>query len=166
MDELGAKSTTAGPGRRHNTSWSSPKGGHVSVDRPGQQVLERSSVVLYPAEPTDGEEVGIELRFCVSLPAQGKSERCESVVHSQLKSMCCCATPLSAGRTILGDAAYELFSKTIPTLATHLKYAAYDPQSIKAFIDSMEDQEDLRRQITSSSMHFPSLSQRPDLRQY
>ena len=79
--------------------------------------------------------------------------------------MCCCAISLSVGRTILGDAAYELFSKTIPTLATHLKYAAYDPQSIKAFIDSMEDQEDLRRQMTSSGKRLPSLPQ-PDLRQY
>ncbi|RPD54458.1 hypothetical protein L226DRAFT_515835 [Lentinus tigrinus ALCF2SS1-7] len=109
-----------------NTSWSSPKGGQITVDRPGQQVLERSSVVLYPEDLTGGAEGGIELRFCVSLPAQG--------------------------RTILGDVAYELFSKTIPALANHLKCDTYDPRDIESFINSIEDQEDLRRQATASGL--------------
>ena len=50
--------------------WAGEKGGEVSVDRPGQEVLERSSVIITPAEEGD-EEGGVELRFCVSLPAQG-----------------------------------------------------------------------------------------------
>ncbi len=46
----------------------------MTVDRPGQQVLERSAIVFSgPSNAEDGEvdDGGIELRFCVSLPAQG-----------------------------------------------------------------------------------------------
>ncbi len=46
----------------------------MTVDRPGQQVLKRSSIVISGpsnAEDGEGDDGGIELRFCVSLPAQG-----------------------------------------------------------------------------------------------
>ena len=54
--------------------WSGEKGGEVTIDRPGQEVLERSSVVLSPWSRdslADTADRLIELRFCVSLPAQG-----------------------------------------------------------------------------------------------
>ena len=43
------------PQARGNGSggWAGEKGGEVSVDRPGQEVLERSSVVITPAEEED-----------------------------------------------------------------------------------------------------------------
>ncbi|TFK84096.1 hypothetical protein K466DRAFT_554088 [Polyporus arcularius HHB13444] len=126
IDAMGGKSTAAQAGRTQNTNWSSPKGGQLTVDRPGQQVLERTSVILYPHTSTDGAQGGIELRFCASLPAQG--------------------------RTILGDAAYELFSRVITSLVDNLKYNAYDPQAIDGFVNSVEDQEDLRMQVTTSGL--------------
>ncbi|KAI0688579.1 hypothetical protein C8T65DRAFT_674282 [Cerioporus squamosus] len=126
IGQLGSKGAATAADRTHNAGWSSPKGGRITVDRPGQQVLERTSVLLSPESLTEGDEGGIELRFCASLPAQG--------------------------RTIMGDAAYELFSRTIPALATNLKYDAYNPQHINAFIDGIEDQEDLRGQVTASGL--------------
>lgn len=45
--------------------WSGGKGGQLEVDRPGQQVLERTAVVV--------DEDGIEVRFLVGLPARGRS---------------------------------------------------------------------------------------------
>ena len=55
-------------GNGRNAGWSSEKGGQVTIDKPGPQVLPRSSVVIFP---DGGGEETIELRFCVSLPAQG-----------------------------------------------------------------------------------------------
>lgn len=46
--------------------WSGEKGGEMTVDAPGQHVLERSSVILAP----DG---AVEARFTVALPARGRS---------------------------------------------------------------------------------------------
>ncbi|CAL1693821.1 unnamed protein product [Somion occarium] len=45
--------------------WSTAKRGVISIDKPGQQVLERSSVVI-------GEQ-GFEVRFTISLPARGRT---------------------------------------------------------------------------------------------
>ncbi len=68
-----------------------------------------------------------------------------------LKDSVMTISPFSfTGRTILGDAAYELFSRIITTLVDNLKYDAYDPQAITAFLNSVEDQEHLRRQVTAS----------------
>ncbi|KAI8980636.1 hypothetical protein BD414DRAFT_492826 [Trametes punicea] len=115
-------------GRRaaqQNGGWASEKGGEVTVDRPGQQVLERSSVVLTTRE--EGEsEAGVELRCCVSLPAQG--------------------------RTILGDQAHHVFSSVIPALAQSLLYSSHDRDRLADFVDCVEDQEDLRRQVTAAGL--------------
>ncbi|EKM61524.1 uncharacterized protein PHACADRAFT_180634 [Phanerochaete carnosa HHB-10118-sp] len=53
------------PTSSSSTSWSAAKGGVISADKPGQQVLQRSSVIL------DGH--GIEARFTISLPAQSRT---------------------------------------------------------------------------------------------
>lgn len=45
--------------------WSGGKGGQLEVDRPGQQVLERTAVLV--------DDEGIEVRFLVGLPARGRS---------------------------------------------------------------------------------------------
>ncbi|KAI0352187.1 hypothetical protein OH77DRAFT_1428719 [Trametes cingulata] len=109
--------------RKESLGWASEKGGEVTVDRPGQQVLERSSVVLTQGEDGDA---GVELRFCVSLPAQG--------------------------RTILGDQAVQVFASVIPALAETLLYSSNDSKRMADFVDCVEDQEDLRRQITEAGL--------------
>ncbi|KAI0674028.1 hypothetical protein C8Q78DRAFT_1076971 [Trametes maxima] len=108
-----------------SSGWAAEKGGQVTVDRPGQQVLERTVVVLIAPEES-GLDPGIELRFCVGLPAQG--------------------------RTILGDRAHHVFSSTIPAFAQSLLYSSYDQKRIADFVDCIEDQEDLRKQIAEEGI--------------
>jgi Predicted ATPase of the ABC class len=50
--------------------WSGPKGGNIQIDMPGQEVIERSAVVLGQGE--DGHS-WIEARIAVGLPARGRS---------------------------------------------------------------------------------------------
>ena len=45
--------------------WSGPKGGDMKIDRPGQHVLERTSVLITASS--------VEARFTVALPARGRS---------------------------------------------------------------------------------------------
>jgi hypothetical protein len=62
-------------------SWQGAKGGEVVVDCPGQQILERTVVVLNRAPAGEGSNgsgnggavESIEVRVCVNLPAQGRS---------------------------------------------------------------------------------------------
>ncbi|KAI0801553.1 hypothetical protein C8Q74DRAFT_1192313 [Fomes fomentarius] len=116
-------------GHSPRSGWAGEKGGQVTVDRPGQQVLERSSIVISgPSDAEDGEvdDGGIELRFCVSLPAQGRS--------------------------ILGENAYSIFSMVIPALAENLLSVSHDHDRLKQFIDSVEDQDVLRRHIMAAGL--------------
>ncbi|KAI0776349.1 hypothetical protein BD413DRAFT_611016 [Trametes elegans] len=107
-----------------STGWAGEKGGQVSVDRPDQQVLERSAVVI--VRPDDADEGGFELRFCVSLPAQG--------------------------RTILAEQAERVFSAVIPALARGLLYASLDASELADFVDAVEDQDALRSKVESSGL--------------
>ncbi|KAI0962634.1 hypothetical protein AcV7_001434 [Taiwanofungus camphoratus] len=52
-------------GSRSGGNWSAAKGGDIQVDKPGQQVLQRSSIVL--------SNDGLEARFTIGLPAQGRT---------------------------------------------------------------------------------------------
>lgn len=51
--------------RLRSSGWSGGKGGQIEVDVPGQQVLERTAVIV--------DASGIEVRFLVGLPARGRS---------------------------------------------------------------------------------------------
>lgn len=51
--------------RTQGGGWSGAKGGEITIDQPGQHILERSSVVL-----RDGDG-GLEARFTVAMPARG-----------------------------------------------------------------------------------------------
>lgn len=46
--------------------WGGAKGGEITIDEPGQHILERSSVVVHEA---DGS---VEARFTVGMPARGE----------------------------------------------------------------------------------------------
>ncbi|KAL4436891.1 hypothetical protein ABPG75_004030 [Micractinium tetrahymenae] len=61
-----AVSASGGDIRRQSGGWQGEKGGEMSVDRPGQHVLERTSVLIHP----DG---AVEARFTVALPARGRT---------------------------------------------------------------------------------------------
>ena len=54
--------------------WHGSKGGDITIDKPGQHVLERTSCLLVDDH--------IELRFTVSLPARGRSIQGELAAHS------------------------------------------------------------------------------------
>lgn len=58
------RSSSAGGG-----GWSGAKGGDLNIDKPCQQVLERSSVRFFPGGPD--ENGWIEARVTVGLPATG-----------------------------------------------------------------------------------------------
>ncbi|KAI9003870.1 hypothetical protein DFJ74DRAFT_693920 [Hyaloraphidium curvatum] len=91
---------------------------------PGQQVLERSSVVLLGAPETGT----VEVRMTANLPAQG--------------------------RTILGRQAEELLTKALPRLVrSALTYSTVeDKKAMADFVDSVEAQRDLRRQIVAAGL--------------
>ncbi|PCH34497.1 hypothetical protein WOLCODRAFT_148538 [Wolfiporia cocos MD-104 SS10] len=106
-------------GAQKSRRWAGAKGGELTADRPGQQVLERSAVVL------DASDGALEARFTVGFPAQG--------------------------RTILGEWAAEIFRASVPALARTLLYDAHK-ESVHAFVDSVEDQECLRRAVTEAGL--------------
>ncbi|CAM9329548.1 unnamed protein product [Choristocarpus tenellus] len=53
--------------RTESGGWSGAKGGEITIDQPGQHVLERSSVVVHDR---DG---AVEARFTIAMPARGRS---------------------------------------------------------------------------------------------
>ncbi|TFK56335.1 hypothetical protein OE88DRAFT_1740725, partial [Heliocybe sulcata] len=101
-----------------SNNWHGAKGGDLSIDKPGQQVLERSSVSL--------DQDAINVLFTYGFPAQG--------------------------RTILGDKAVQTFRTTMPRLISNLLYATQNQEELKAFVESIEDQECLREKIKESGL--------------
>jgi len=128
-----AEATRHGHQASNSRDWSSAKGGDIAFDEPGQQVLQRSSVVI------DG--AGIEARFTIALPAQGTGT-IQACIHE-------CAHRV-LGRKILGSSAADIFRYEVPKLAARLCYDAYDCHQLKSFIVSIEDQESLRHQIAEA----------------
>ncbi|KAI3425930.1 hypothetical protein D9Q98_007902 [Chlorella vulgaris] len=61
-----AVAASGGDIRQQSGGWQGEKGGEMSVDKPGQHVLERTSVLIL----ADGS---VEARFTVALPARGRS---------------------------------------------------------------------------------------------
>lgn len=116
--------------------WSAAKGGDIGVAKPGQQVLQRSAVII--------DDSGLEARFTVSLPARGEL------------SLSC---PLNVklipflGRTILGAEAADILRSHIPALINSVLYSSQDKEHLKRFVDCIEDQETLRSQITDAGEH-------------
>ncbi|KAJ1665242.1 hypothetical protein IW140_003490 [Coemansia sp. RSA 1813] len=68
--------------------WSSTKGGAIGVDRPGQEVIERTSVVI--------DKDNIEARLTAALPASGRT-----IVAGLAKNMFLETLPLLVSRTLL-----------------------------------------------------------------
>ncbi|CDO68483.1 hypothetical protein BN946_scf184499.g8 [Trametes cinnabarina] len=56
------------------------------------------------------------------------------------------------GRTILGEQASQVFSSVVPALARTLLYTSHDATRMALFVDCVEDQEDLRQQVTSAGL--------------
>ena len=86
------------------------------INSPGQQVLERNSCVIKPNENS------IELRFTVSLPAQG--------------------------RAILGDRACHILVDAVPELVRRtLHFSSLSPEEVERHVSSVDDQEYMRSQL-------------------
>ncbi|KAF2233780.1 hypothetical protein EV356DRAFT_486498 [Viridothelium virens] len=101
--------------------WSGPKGGAFRINGPGQQVLERNSCVIKLSENT------IELRFTVSLPAQG--------------------------RTILGGKAQQILLDAVPELVQRtLHFSSLSSQDVESHVSSVEEQDYLRSQLKSRGL--------------
>lgn len=52
--------------RTQSGGWSGAKGGEITIDEPGQHILERSSVLV------DDRDGSVEARFSVAMPARGE----------------------------------------------------------------------------------------------
>ncbi|GAB4823091.1 hypothetical protein N2152v2_010137 [Parachlorella kessleri] len=63
---VAASGSTSGDVRRQSQGWGGEKGGEMTVDQPGQHVLERTSVTILQGG-------GVEARFTVALPAKGRT---------------------------------------------------------------------------------------------
>lgn len=96
------------------SGWAGAKGGQLEVDAPGQHVLERTAVIV--------DEDGIEMRFLVGLPAQGRS--------------------------ILGHLAAMVLCEHIPEMVEYgLVYASYDATALERHLFTIEDQHVLRSKL-------------------
>ncbi|KAI8472241.1 MAG: hypothetical protein J3K34DRAFT_213442 [Monoraphidium minutum] len=101
--------------RQNQQGWHGAKGGDVSMDAPSQHVLERSAVLLLP----DG---GVEARFTIGLPAQGRS--------------------------IMGQWAAQILAQNLPGWVDQgLVYARQDQAAIWRHIQVVEDTDALRAQL-------------------
>lgn len=93
--------------------------GLIQMLRVGQEVLSRTSIIL--------TEKGIEARFTVGLPAQG--------------------------RRILGYQAGELLCEDLPEIvAQSLKYENLSAEELQAHIETVEDAEALRSQLSPNHL--------------
>lgn len=105
-----------------SSGWAGAKGGDVQVDLPCSQVLERTAVVITPEY--------IEARFCVGLPA--------------------------SGRSILGKWAAEILVNNTATIVEQaLVYStayAGDLPKLKEHIESIEDQAALRAELRTRGL--------------
>ncbi|KAJ3088588.1 hypothetical protein HK102_008406 [Quaeritorhiza haematococci] len=99
--------------------WHGSKGGDFNIDKPGQQVLERSCMNVTTEY--------VEARFTVSLPAQG--------------------------RNILGYQANTILTERLPqVISSTLLYGALDAQELRAFLECVEDQDELRGLIKEAGL--------------
>ncbi|MGK7930938.1 MAG: ABC-ATPase domain-containing protein [Microcystaceae cyanobacterium] len=95
------------------------KSGLISIVKVSQAVLDRTSVVI--------DQTGIEVRFWVGLPAQG--------------------------RRILGRQAAELLGQDIPDIVDMaLKYDALDAEAIERQVKTVEDADWLRSQLNKQGL--------------
>jgi len=118
--------------------WGGAKGGDVVFDAPGQQVLNRTSVLLVwrgagggdddasggppPLSSSGGILSWIELRLGLGLPARGRS--------------------------VLGQWATELLCGALPALARDALWSdRHDPATVSGHVTSVEDQAALRRSL-------------------
>ncbi len=92
------------------------KSGLVAIDVGGQEVLERTALVVTPE--------WVEVRLSLGLPAQG--------------------------RTVLGRQAEAMLCREVPEMtARALKWRAVDQERARMFVDCVDNQESIRRQLDS-----------------
>ncbi|GBF88111.1 hypothetical protein Rsub_00823 [Raphidocelis subcapitata] len=104
----------------NQAGWHGAKGGDITVDAPGQHVLERTAVLLSP----DG---GVEARFTVGLPAQGRS--------------------------IMGQWAAQMLVANLPGwVQSGLVYANLDADAIWRHVSAVEDAEALRAALPAAGL--------------
>lgn len=95
------------------------KSGKIAIASVGQTVLARNSVLI--------NEEGVEARFIVGLPAQG--------------------------RRILGRQAVEMLCEDIPEIVEQsLYYSALDSDELQQYVESVEDAEALRQSLAERKL--------------
>ncbi|KAJ1806187.1 hypothetical protein LPJ75_005114, partial [Coemansia sp. RSA 2598] len=88
-DIIGHELARLQPGRLgHGGGWHSAKGGAISIDAPGQEVIERTSVIVCSR--------GIEARLTASLPAAGRT-----ILGNAAQKMFLETLPLLVAKTLL-----------------------------------------------------------------
>ena len=100
------------------------KGGAITIDRPGQHVVERSSVVI------DGKTGSLEARFTLSMPARGRSIQGHKAADILLQML---PAIVSSALLVTGFSRAEL-------------------GALQAHVESIEDQETLRNMIAEAGL--------------
>lgn len=101
----------------------SGKSGQIAIERPSQAVLSRSAVVLLP----DENELGIEVRFTVGLPAFGRR-----IAGRQAESLLC--------------------DRVVQVVERSLLASSLNPKAIKQHLDTVEDSDWLRSQLAANNL--------------
>ncbi|MGD1939277.1 MAG: ABC-ATPase domain-containing protein [Cyanophyceae cyanobacterium] len=101
----------------------SGKSGQISIERPSQAILPRSSVVLLP----DEQQLGVEVRFTVGLPAFGRR-----IAGRQAESLLC-------------DRLVQVVERSLLAASLNLK-------ALKQHLDTAEDSHWLRSQLADKNL--------------
>ncbi|KAI5802616.1 hypothetical protein FPQ18DRAFT_314056 [Pyronema domesticum] len=105
-------------------SYHGPKGGDFNIYRPSQQILNRSSIVV---GGLDSSEAYAEIRFMITLPANG--------------------------RTIAGDKVHALLCKHLPNLIKDgLHWSTQQPDKIYTHLRTFELQNALRNKLSEMNL--------------
>lgn len=107
------------PGMSEKGGWASLKGGEISIDSPSQHVLQRSSCLIRDSR--------LEIRFCIGLPARGRS--------------------------IDSKAAAHLLFQLLPSVLTPVLFAENsDKNDLQIHIKSVEQQNALRQMLAGKGL--------------
>ncbi|KAJ2394955.1 hypothetical protein GGI05_001808 [Coemansia sp. RSA 2603] len=111
------------PGSQTNGGWKSAKGGTIAIDAPGQEVIERTSVII--------DEAAVEARLTMCLPAAGRT-----ILGHTLRKMLFETLPWLVKQTLFYDSVNGSALNALLECVEDQEYlrAQLDCQNLLAFI--------------------------------
>ena len=115
-------------------SFAALKGGNLEIAVPSQKILERTSVIVCTGY--------VEVRLLYGLTAHGKYH--SNIYQVSLKDR------FLLGRTITSEPVITMFSEMVPRLIHRaIEYSSQSPRLIQSHLECYEDQQWLRKQLSS-----------------